>query len=125
MATCEKCGPEAPIVLHQARDRWYCKVGRYARTTPRVVTPATRHRYALHNKGMTKADYDALLAQQGGVCAICQGLCSNGRRLAVDHDHQTGQVRGLLCQRCNTALGLMRDRSELLLRAVTYLDPTA
>lgn len=64
--------------------------------------------------GITPEDYDILFEQQGGVCAACgqpethknqYGVC----RLAVDHDHETGEVRGLLCGRCNRALGLLND----------------
>jgi hypothetical protein len=46
----------------------------------------------------------ALLASQDGRCAICRSACGTGRRLAVDHDHATGRIRGLLCFRCNTSL---------------------
>lgn len=55
--------------------------------------------------GITLAEYDEMLAEQHGVCKICGGVDPNGRRLAVDHDHVTGAVRGLLCVRCNLALG--------------------
>ena len=53
--------------------------------------------------GLPLAEYDALLAAQGGGCAIC-GNAPKTRRLHVDHDHKTGKVRGLLCHRCNRAL---------------------
>lgn len=59
--------------------------------------------------GMTIATYDALLAGQNGVCAICKETCSTGNRLAVDHDHSTGRIRGLLCRRCNLFLGVLED----------------
>lgn len=62
-------------------------------------------------------DYDTLLARQGGVCAICGGI-DRDRKLAVDHDHQTGLVRGLLCLRCNTGVGLLRDKPW---QAIPYL----
>ena len=45
-----------------------------------------------------------MLADQGGCCAICQEVCGTGRRLAVDHEHSSGRIRGLLCFRCNTSL---------------------
>jgi hypothetical protein len=53
--------------------------------------------------GVTVEQYDAMLAAQGGGCAIC-GTKPKTRRLDVDHDHKTGRVRGLLCHRCNRAL---------------------
>ncbi len=54
--------------------------------------------------GITLTRYNELLEEQGGKCAICEGDCSTGRNLAVDHDHKTGKARGLLCAECNTAL---------------------
>jgi len=48
--------------------------------------------------------YAIMLADQGGSCAICREACGTGRRLAVDHDHSSGRIRGLLCFRCNTSL---------------------
>jgi len=67
------------------------------------------------------ATYDDLLSRQGGRCAICR-CAPRTRRLAVDHDHATGQVRGLLCSKCNhELLGAAHDSLELLERAVAYL----
>jgi hypothetical protein len=66
---------------------------------------------------------------QGGLCAVCMEPETNkpGRgdtvaRLSVDHCHETGRVRGLLCFRCNTMLGKINDDSEMLRRAADYLD---
>ena len=65
--------------------------------------------------------YDSLLARQGGRCAICR-CTPRTRRLAVDHDHTTNAVRGLLCSKCNhELLGAAHDSIELLERAVAYL----
>jgi len=55
-------------------------------------------------RGVSEPQYSALLERQGSRCAICGKHCATGRRLAVDHDHHTGRVRGLLCFRCNTSL---------------------
>lgn len=77
---------------------------------------------ALKKYGLSRADYDEMLLRQRNECAICGGGTGGGRRaLAVDHDHETGAVRGLLCGRCNTALGSFGDSEEILLRAVKYL----
>jgi Recombination endonuclease VII len=73
--------------------------------------------------GITDADYEALLAAQGGGCAIC-GNPPKTRRLHVDHDHKTGKVRGLLCHRCNRALPNWVT-VEWLYAAMTYLAPDA
>jgi hypothetical protein len=69
----------------------------------------------------TRDAYEHLLVEQGYVCGICGGLPIS-TRLAVDHDHRSGDVRGLLCRRCNTALGSFRDSTELLRSAIKYLD---
>jgi hypothetical protein len=71
--------------------------------------------------GMTVDDYLMLLAQQGGCCAICRQAPIQ-RRLVIDHDHETGQVRGLLCSGCNVGLGNLGDTLAGLQRAVAYLQ---
>ncbi|HUW09593.1 MAG TPA: endonuclease VII domain-containing protein [Anaerolineae bacterium] len=74
--------------------------------------------------GLSLADYDAILADQGGGCAICGALPGDDAkgRLHVDHDHETGQVRGLLCGNCNHALGSFRDSIALMRSAIAYLE---
>jgi len=64
-----------------------------------------------------------MFQEQNGVCAIC-GCKGDGRwkTLCVDHNHDTGNVRGLLCRSCNTALGQMKDDPSLLRNAVLYLE---
>lgn len=64
-----------------------------------------------------------MLEEQHGVCAICgkPETKPNAKYLAVDHDHKTGEVRGLLCNNCNRALGLLQDNTEVLQNAINYL----
>jgi hypothetical protein len=73
--------------------------------------------------GITIADYDRMFAQQGGRCAICRRADAAGKngRFHVDHDHKTGQVRALLCERCNRGLGHYDDDPERLEAAARYL----
>lgn len=71
--------------------------------------------------GLTIDEYDRLLATQGGVCAICKETCPTGRRLATDHDHASGRVRGLLCARCNPMLGYAQDDPRRLAAGAEYL----
>lgn len=71
--------------------------------------------------GIELADYEAMLTAQGGVCAICGGTDKH-YRLAVDHDHGSGKVRGLLCVDCNRAIGMFKDSPELLRKAADYLS---
>lgn len=72
--------------------------------------------------GITIEDYEAILSGQDSRCAICRSDTSaGGDRLAVDHCHKTGKIRGLLCFDCNVAIGKFKDSPELLLRAIEYL----
>ena len=76
--------------------------------------------------GITRADYDAMLAAQGGGCAVCGATADDPSRprdrvLHVDHDHVTGKVRGLLCNQHNRAIGLFGDDAALMERAAAYL----
>lgn len=91
-----------------------------------TITPAYKRRERLKRVyGLSPEDYDQRLAEQGGVCAICQENRSWNRRegdvLVVDHDHNTGEVRGLLCHPCNQVLGLMREDAARLSAAAAYL----
>lgn len=74
--------------------------------------------------GLSEKDYAALLTVQKGGCAICFSappVVGRVKHLHVDHDHKTGGVRGLLCSRCNTALGLFEEDENRMLRAIAYL----
>lgn len=73
--------------------------------------------------GITAADYDALLAAQGGRCACCGVTANrNGKRLFVDHDHETGAVRGIICNKCNQGIGALGDSIDGVRRALNYLE---
>lgn len=75
-----------------------------------------------HKYGITMADFEALLAKQGGVCAICAGEHRGvGKRLHIDHCHESGKIRGLLCSPCNTAIGLLDDDPARAESAAAYL----
>jgi Recombination endonuclease VII len=65
--------------------------------------------------------YLQMLEEQNNACKICKSVCKTGRKLAVDHDHKTGNVRGLLCSKCNRALGLLNDDETILEEAIKYL----
>jgi len=70
--------------------------------------------------GLTDEQYKALETSHNG-CRICGGLNESGRALHIDHDHETGIVRGLLCHNCNTGLGKFKEDTELMLKAIEYL----
>ena len=76
----------------------------------------------LKKYNLTPSDYEELLVAQDFKCAICKKHISEfKRRLAVDHCHETGRVRGLLCMPCNIGLGHLGDTEESLLNALSYL----
>lgn len=74
------------------------------------------------NFGITIEQYDKMAAFQDNACAICRGHNPSGKRLAVDHDHTSGKIRSLLCSRCNTALGQLREQPGLCRAAAEYLE---
>ena len=71
---------------------------------------------------ITIDEYNVLLEKQERVCAICGGVNKNGRKLYVDHNHDTGVVRGLLCDDCNVGIGRLRDNKDLAYKAYLYLE---
>lgn len=78
--------------------------------------------YGLRKKyGITLEDYTIMLTAQNGVCKICGKVNSGGQMLAVDHDHMTGKIRGLLCSNCNSVLGYSKDDISILTKAINYL----
>ena len=73
--------------------------------------------------GITLNQYYTMIDNQKGCCAICnQSETSKNKSLAVDHDHKTGKVRGLLCSRCNIGIGNFKDNSDYLINAIGYLN---
>lgn len=83
------------------------------------LTPERQRAIVLKRHGLTPEDYAELFLKQGGRCGIC-GSPGVGP-LRVDHDHETGAVRGLLCHKCNVGLGHFNDDPDLLARAQEYL----
>lgn len=133
---CKKCAAakqRAKRDADKAKDpEGYLAVKRDKQRVWREAAPPelrkTRGRVGLlKGKGVTAEWYEATLAEQGGVCAICkrpESKSSSGggiKMLAVDHDHATGLPRGLLCQQCNIGLGALRDDPSLLKKAIRYL----
>src|SRR5262249_9765158 len=81
---------------------------------------STREYHLRRRYGITVADVDAMIADQGGTCAVCLGPPEH-----VDHDHKTKRVRGVLCFNCNQALGNVRDAPEVLQGLIDYLADAA
>ena len=73
---------------------------------------------------ITKNDYEVLLKQQNNKCKICGSeppLVGKKKYLCVDHDHKTGKIRGLLCDKCNRGIGLLNDDYKIIQNALNYI----
>lgn len=81
-----------------------------------------RASYFRRNYGITLQAYNELVLSQGGRCKICANYPMGKKRLSVDHDHKTGRVRGLLCDKCNMAIGLVDECPERLRGLIRYLE---
>ncbi len=121
-------GPRGPYM-----NRTHCKYGHEfteentywfvkGNTRTRICRTCNKERSNFRARlyGMSKERYLELSGEQDGKCAICGGP-PGARALAVDHDHGTGQIRALLCTRCNIGIGGFRDDPELLRKALAYL----
>lgn len=115
--TCQFCGKNFVVVPRIGDRMQYCSKSCRERARKRRVGERFR-RY-----GMTLAEYSALVDAQGNLCLICEEEPPNSDRygLVVDHDHGTGVIRGLLCNRCNLGVGLFDDDPEKLKKAIKYL----
>lgn len=121
--TCLGCG--GPLRPDQRTETLFCSrkckdVER--RRTGRTSDAGLKYYYRA-NYGMTRAEIAALLVSQDGKCAICGVGDAGGRHgnFHVDHDHETGRVRGMLCHSCNIALGHFKDDPSVLQSAIDYL----
>jgi Recombination endonuclease VII len=123
--SCAYCGKE---IVRKRKDKQFCSDNCRAKnrlSKPEVIALVKiqqRKRNLKAFYGITVEDYEKILKLQGGVCAICGGVNENSRQLAVDHNHKTGDIRGLLCHLCNGLLGHARDRKDILKKAIRYLN---
>ena len=132
MRKCRTCGVEKELEEFYKSGRkgrpeerhTECKECTKARVRANQCPIRSRSNSLSRNYGITLEDYDKMYEQQDGCCAICGTTEPGGRwnHFAVDHNHETGAVRELLCQNCNTALGLFQDSSRILHLAANYLD---
>lgn len=130
---CKRCSLE----LKREEARLLIKAGLCTQKCGRKLATGTKCRECADKDvakacghGVQTAQYNEMLAAQGGCCAICRTTKPGGQgdkygRFHVDHDHATGVVRGLLCQRCNVGLGFFLDDSSRLRAAIGYLERVA
>lgn len=132
--TCTKCGETRSTSdfhkLARAKDglQYWCKVCMKGYAADHYAVQANsdakRELLLMKRYGITAQQYDGLNEAQEGKCAICGKTCTTGNRLAVDHDHTSGKVRGLLCLNCNQGLGKFFDDPALFAKAIEYLTAT-
>lgn len=105
---------------------WYYKNSEKAKARAREnrkKDPLASVRPRAKRRGISVETYLAMEREQGGVCLICKG--NTNRRLAIDHDHETGEVRGLLCGKCNTGIGQFDEDPDRMRAAIAYLEERA
>jgi uncharacterized protein YaiL (DUF2058 family) len=111
--------------LEERREASRLCARRIRKERPQEVHAQARQSLLFTKYGMTVSDYDRMFEQQKGVCAICgkeqtHSPVHNGY-LCIDHDHVTGKNRGLLCRKCNIALGHVDDNVEVLEKMIAYI----
>lgn len=120
--TCEWCG-KSYVPKHLKSNAKFCS--RQCGEEQRNASPERREQHLRRKYGIGIADYDRMLAAQGGGCALCGKAPSDQTRyqkyLHVDHCHETGRVRGLLCDEHNLLIGRWNHDPQLLRRAAAYL----
>jgi len=139
MKTCKNCSIEKPLDEFYTHKRTrdgkgsWCKRCLIAKTAEKRKDPIQKELWKEYGRrsllksryGITTEQYDSMLLAQNGACAVCKTNTAGGRgtesRLAVDHDHATGRVRGLLCSMCNQGIGMFKDDPSLLTKAIEYL----
>ena len=102
-----------------------CKICTRKRNIPIRTKEYNRDMNLKKNFGITAEEYNRMLIEQKGKCGICHSTTPNSKQYSnfnVDHDHGTGQIRGLLCTSCNRMLGFAHDNIEILNSAVKYLS---
>ena len=99
----------------------YWKEKRAGKAEVKEIARKANRKFVCSRRGLTLEQYKSLLTYQSGVCAICEEGCFQS--LAIDHNHKTGVVRGLLCMKCNTGLGKFKTIQQLK-KAIAYLEET-
>lgn len=130
-ASCKQLKPTHEFHVNRASSdsyHYYCKScqneknGKYRATNPEKVKQSRlasyKRNYVRRTYGLTPADFDALMAAQGGCCPICRKKL---KRPSVDHCHGTGRIRGILCRHCNSSLSVFENDPSAIVRLAAYL----
>lgn len=127
---CKECRAEKqraywaslPIEVRRKRQMSLEAQKRYRQNNLEKTKQMSREGHIRRKFGLTVEEYESMLNSQNKVCAICKQDCNTGNRLAVDHNHKTGKIRGLLCKNCNTSIGLLKENINVLENAIIYLS---
>lgn len=116
-ASCKRCNQLHRKPMPKQKSREYQAAHRKRKTKEQQKNTELRHKY-----GIDLETFVAMEEQQEGRCAICERIPDE--TLCLDHDHDTGEVRGLLCRKCNAGLRLLGDNKEGIQKALDYLKGT-
>lgn len=114
-----------PMYGSWCRPCWNVRQARYEDSKRRKDPQYDMRHYYKKIHGLSLEEYGAMLAAQDGLCAICRKPEQLNQRMAVDHHHESGEIRGLLCFRCNTGIGKFYEDITALARAIEYLKAYA
>jgi len=128
--TCNTCGKDRPLEEYYRKGGWPIINCQSCRSSGKARQDSKKKasQNFVKNYGIDHDEYDRMLTEQQGCCEICKSpdpkgrWIGNSRAFCVDHDHATGEVRGLLCNSCNQGLGNFYDNVENLERAIIYLN---
>lgn len=117
---CTLCKTEKSMDEFDGKTVYYCKPCRKTYRSNPKEQRAARARHLRRFFKLSLTEFEALSEKQNGRCAICGVVPSEVLR--VDHSHEEGHIRGLLCDRCNVGLGAFKDNPSILMQAVKYLE---
>lgn len=124
----DKARISAARYYRENREKEHVRSLRWRRQNLDKMRASYRRKYLKHHYGLTPEDYALLLKQQNGRCAFCReapdpdNKHKQDRALHIDHDHETGEVRWLLCNACNLGLGKFKENIETLKRVIDCLE---
>lgn len=126
---CLNCGEEFSelnIKIRAGKGKFCCNecYQEYRKKNKKDVKELNRLYQKKTKYGISPEDYYSMFEKQNNRCAICGEEFSDSNKAFVDHCHKTNKVRGLLCTRCNTLLGMAKDNIETLQNAIKYLNNT-
>ena len=119
---CKKCCTErTSLYKKQNKEKTRYRLNKWRKANPDKLK-AQNDRSRLRDYGLTETQYKEFLSKQGGVCAVCKQIEVDNRELSIDHCHKTGLVRGLLCNTCNLAEGLLNSDPNLIRALANYVE---